>query len=203
MSSQVFICNLALANIAKPPISSISEGSVESTACLQFYDHTRKMLIESHPWSFAKYFQSMAENGTNLKADEWGYSYAKPAACLTLTEVRAGHGEATPNGVWMLEGGDYGLPYERENEIIYCDISPALAMYIRDVTDATKFSSGFIEAFAWHLAARLAMPLTRDPQVRSEAMKVAYQTEQTAKAHDANQDLNVYNFDSEFIVGRL
>ncbi|MBB3137819.1 hypothetical protein FHS26_005587 [Rhizobium pisi] len=50
--------------------------------------------------------------------------------------------------------------------MIYCNVSPAYLNFTERLIDPTKYPPLFVDALSWHLAVRLAMPLTRDPQVR-------------------------------------
>ena len=53
-----------------------------------------------------------------------------------------------------------------------------------------------------HLAVRLAMPLTRDPKIRSDAWQVASQMTGAAQMADANETRETSDHVSEFIEGR-
>ena len=48
------VCNMALAHIAKGRISNIDEQSELARQCKLFYEPTRKELLRSYTWGFAK-----------------------------------------------------------------------------------------------------------------------------------------------------
>lgn len=199
MSSVVFICNLALTNLAKPDIEDINEDSSEARACKQYYEHVRDMLLQAAPWRFAAKTVSLAEV-TNDKPGDWLHAYQRPTDCLKVRYIRPEYSE-TPS-TDTPPPGEYGYPYELEGQKLYCDLSPALLRYTYRLTDPTKYSPTFIEAFGWHLAVRLAMPLTRDPKVRADAYNVAVRMQASAEALDANEERHDSNHDSELVAGR-
>lgn len=186
MTSIVSICNLALSNIGKDNISSIDESGPEAKACRQFYDHVRDMLLQTYPWRWAGKTVSLAEV-TNDKPGAWGYAYQRPTDCLKVRYVRPQYSE-NDVGIGSPQTDAFGIMHEIEGQTIYTDISPAFLRYTYRVTDPTKFPPLFVEALAWHLAVRLAMPLTRDPSVRQQCFQVANGMQSTAQMSDANEE---------------
>jgi hypothetical protein len=75
--------------------------------------------------------------------------------------------------------------------------------YTSRLTDPTKYSPLFLETLSWHLAVRLAMPLTRDPKIRADAMALAQSTQAAAEQAEANQIRHTSaDFVSELIAVR-
>lgn len=192
MTSIVSICNLALSNIAKENINDLSEPTAEARACNQFYAHCRDTLLQSYPWKFASKTVSLGEVA-NDRDGEWSYAYARPTDCLKVRHVQ------DENGIFV---GQFGAPYGVEGQKIYCDLSPALLHYTFRLTDPTLFSPLFIEALSWHLAVRLAMPLTRDPKLRADAFQLAMQTQGAAEMADANEVRENSDHETEFVTER-
>ncbi|MDK2769916.1 MAG: hypothetical protein KYX69_19635 [Sphingomonas sp.] len=201
MSSVVFICNLALANLGKPGISDIAEPSAEATACRRFYDHTRDTLLQVYPWRFAGAKVALAQVA-NDRPGEWGYAYVKPTDCLKARWVEPVYSETNP----APQDGDAAAsvrhPHEIEGGRVYCDLSPAVLRYTRRLTDPTRFSPLFIDALAWHLAVRLAMPMTRDPKVRADAYQLAMRMQAMAEAADANETRHSSDHAGDILAGR-
>ena len=184
MSSEVFICNLALGNIAKPAINSIDGSEPEAIACKLFYRHTLRVLLQSYPWLGARSTKALA-GVTNTKPDRWLYDYAKPADHLkTLMVTDSAQAEYMPDDDGIVSGG---FAYAIEGAVIFCDVPEAYLIYTFDLEDTTQLSPLFEEAFGWHLAVRLAMPLTRDPKLRADAYQLAVKTTDLASAMDANE----------------
>ncbi|RJT42008.1 hypothetical protein D3227_04840 [Mesorhizobium waimense] len=201
MSSIVSICNLALSNLGKDNISALTDAGAEALACNQFYDHVRDTLLQVYPWSFAAKTASLAEVA-NDKVGSWGYAYRRPTDCLKVRYVRPAYTENQTSDLTAAKSDAFGFAHEIEGQTIYCDLSPAFLRYTYRLTDPTKYTPLFIEALSWHLAVRMAMPLTRDPKVRADAYQLAQATQNTASAADANEDRETSDHDSEFVTER-
>lgn len=199
MASVVSICNLALSNIGKDNISALSEATAEARACNQFYEHTRDLLLQGYPWRFAGKTASMAEL-TNDKPGAWGYAYRRPNDCLKPRWLRREYSTVDLCPQTLQE--EIANPYEIEGETVYCNLSPAFLRYTFKLVDPTKFSPLFVEALSWHLAVKLAMPLTRDPKVRADAFQLARQTQGTAETADANEVRETSDHDSDLVKAR-
>lgn len=186
MTSTVEICNLALSNIGKSNIVSLSEASAEARACNQFFGVTLRLLISSYPWRFSVKQASLAEIENN-RVGEWGYAYQVPIDCMSPIRIRE---EFTATPIIPSDVAAYLMPegnrYDVAGETIYCDLSPAVLIYSSDLTDTSKLPPLFVEALAWHLAVRLCMPLTRDPTIRKATFDMANRVLAQAQADDAN-----------------
>lgn len=201
MSSVVSICNLALSNLGKANIQALTDEGAEALACRQFYDITRDMLLQSYPWRFAGRTQSLAEV-QNDKPGAWAFAYRRPNDCLKVRWVRASYSALDAHGRFDERAECMSEPYEIEGQTIYCRLSPALLRYTVRLTDPTRFSPLFVDALAWHLSVRLAMPLTRDPKVRADAYQLARVMQGQAEAADANEVRESTDHTSEFVAGR-
>lgn len=200
MTSQVAICNLALSNLGKDNISSMTEASAEARLCNQFYDQTLRAILQGYPWMFARKTAAMAKI-TNDKGNRWLYAYQRPVDCLKVVRVVGTLGldylryddAATKAG-----GHDYTI----EGSVIYTGIDPAYLEYTQNFTDPTKFPPMFIDALSWALTVRLAMPLTRDPKQRADALQIARLMHDEAAAADANEVRNVSDTKAEWNEAR-
>lgn len=204
MTSVVSICNLALSNVGKDNIQALTDAGSEARACRQFYEHTRDTLLQAYPWSFAGKTQSMAEV-ENDQLGVWRYAYSRPGDCLKIRWLSHDPGSAISTTSGDAVGAiatPMGFPYEIEGGTIYCDLSPAFLHYTARIPDPTKFPPLFIDALSWHLAVRLAMPLTRDPKVRADAWQVAQQMTGAAQMADANEVRHSSDHDTEFVEVR-
>jgi hypothetical protein len=198
MSSVVSICNLALTNIGKDNITDLEEPSAEARACRQYYKHVRDVLLSAYPWRFAGRLQSLAEIA-NDRAGEWSHAYVRPVDCLKIRWIQPER-RARPSLAGALVHADH--PYDAGGRAIYCDLSPAFLHFTSSDIDTTNFTPTFAEALSWHLAVRLALPLTRDPKVRAEAYELAMQTQSAAAVVDANEVRETSDHQSEFVLER-
>lgn len=197
MTSVVAICNLALSNIGKQNIQALSDAGAEARACNQFYEHTRDLLLQSYPWAFAGKTRSLGAV-PNTKQGRWAHAYDRPNDCLKVRWVRPKYSVEDV----FTHHEEIANRYEIEGNTIYCNLSPAYLRYTFRLTDPTRFSPLFVDALSWHLAVRLAMPLTRDPKVRAEAAQVAYETAAVAREADANEVRESSDHDSEMVEAR-
>lgn len=174
-SSEVDICNLALANIGETAkITSIDppDGSAQASLCARFYPIARDSLIEMGSWSFSIKRKSLTAT-TNTRT-EWAYAYSVPSdvsGILTLT-MEGVLDDLAMNGVWspqkfvieLLPSGD---------RILYTNVEDAQIRYIAKITDTTLFTNTFNVALSWHLASMLAGPLIKGDVGAAEAKRCA------------------------------
>jgi hypothetical protein len=198
MASVVSICNLALSNIGKDNIQALTDAGAEARACSQFYEHTRDILLQGYPWRFAGATVSLAQMA-NDRIGQWSYAYARPSDCMKVRWLRPQYSENDPA---LSLQDELAIPYEIEGQTIYCNLSPAFLRYTSLQADPTKFPPLFIEALGWHLAVRLAMPLTRDPKVRAEAYQMATMATGQAQMMDANEARETSDHESVFAKAR-
>ena len=194
MASTVSICNLALGHLGADKIDALSEASSEARACNRFYGQTLDALLAAGPpWRFARHAAVLAEvTGTAADAGSlgrWAHAYALPVDLMRVRALRPSDGPLPADGSY---------PYELSGDRLYADVAPAVLHYIRRVDDPSKFPPLFVEALSWHLAARLAMPLTREPGQRQAAFQMALQTQAAAGAADANDEPAEGGFVSDY-----
>jgi len=198
MASKIFICNLALSNIGKDNISALTEPSAEARACNQYFDITRDMLLQAYPWGFAGKTMAMARI-ENDKPGQWSFAYARPPGCLKVRWVRPAYSEQDGK---LTREEEISFPHAVEGQAVYCDLSPAFLHYTFKLEDPSTYPPLFVDALAWHLAVRLAMPLTRDPKIRADAYQLASQMTGTAQMADANEERHSSDIESEFVEAR-
>ena len=199
MASDVTICNLALSNIGKDTINALTDAGAEARACSQFYTITLEMLLQSYPWRFAGRVVSLAEIA-NDRAGQWAHAYQRPSDCMKIRGVRAEYSEETGA---VARQDEITTPFEVEGSTIYCDLSPAVLRYTSNNLDQALFPPMFVDALSWHLAVRLAMPLTRDPKIRADAWQVAQQMTAAAQMADANEQRETSDIMSELVTVRF
>lgn len=159
MSSEVDICNLALAHLGdSATVASISpaESTAQAAHCARFYPIARDRLLALHPWGFATRRAALALLESEAATTPWSYTYAAPNQLLTMLAVLAD--DATEDGE--------SQPFERETkadgtEVVLTNQEDAVGRYTVLVTDTTKFSPLFVDCLAWLLASDLAGPIVK------------------------------------------
>ena len=166
MASVVQICNMALSHIgSEARVSSISppDGSVEAGYCSAFYDMARTELLEPGIWRFALARASLAQNASNASST-WLYAYALPPTCMAPRRVlRAGAGLTvfTQDNALYDPSDDDSAGFTVEGDVLYTNEPDAVLVYVRDVTDTTKFTPSFTSALSYLLASYLAGPIVK------------------------------------------
>lgn len=165
MSSEVDICNLALTHIrAQPDVISIDppEGGVKAEQCALYYATARRVVLRSHPWSFATTYRALGELDRD-PVKSWLYCFAVPFDCLRAIHV-------------FSEGSETPQPFERAvtsdgTQVIYCNVELPTLKYVRDIVDPTVFDAHFVMALSWYMASLLAMPISGDAGLADRAFK--------------------------------
>lgn len=190
MASVIEICNLALGNLGKEDISSLSEASNGARACKKWYDICVGSTLEAYPWRFARATQAMGQV-VNTMTDKWRYAYALPNEAIRLWDVVPDQTDTWDSSAYVdFEDLAKETPKPRafdiENGVVFCNLSPAYAKFIRKVTDPTKYTPLFIDALSWALSARIAIAMTGDPKMLSTAVQMAQQAIRLAASTHAN-----------------
>ena len=175
MSSDVDICNMAASHLGDDTvITSISppDGSVLAGHCARFYPIARREAIERGKYSWAKTRAELAEV-TNPSAI-WGYAYALPSNCikpLRVLDLASWHQFTVwpwPWSVPMVTPDEMVMFTERgtsnfdiENGVLLTHQPNAVLLYIRDVTDTTKFGPTMCSGLSYLLAGYLAGPVIK------------------------------------------
>jgi hypothetical protein len=202
MTSVVSICNLALSNIGKANISTLTEASAEARACNQFYEQTRDAFLQSFPWSVAGKTAALAEV-TNDKLGRWQRAYMLPTDCLKVRSIQPDP-VAPQREQSQLErlAADYANGFEIEGETLYTNLAPCFLVYTYRMTDPTKLTPLMVDALAWNLAVPLAMPLTRDPKIRADSKNIAQAASAEAAAADVPRSATSYDHGPSLVEAR-
>lgn len=202
MASVPQICNMALSHIGgRATVASITppDGSVEAGLCATFYDTARAEMIEPGSWRFTLARATLALLATNPSA-VWTFAYAMPSNCMAPKRVlRAGTGMTVFNqdtAAYTLNDAD-SADFEVEGDVLYSNEPDAVLVYVRDVTDTTKFTPTFTSALSYLLASYLAGPILKGNEgsrvgdaMRERAMALS----DIAAAASANASSAVHTF---------
>lgn len=222
MASKVEICNLALANIRAQSINDINEASIQAQMCKLKYDFVLDFMLRDVPWNFAKKQIPLALLTDDLFS--WVYAYQYPSDCLRVRRLMSTVNQVTEtepgfvyrpeyynnNPLDYLSSNTVRIPYEiinsSDNLVLGANDADLWIEYTVKVIDPNKYDSQFIMAFAWYLAAEIAMPIiggeNGDAQ-RRNALQMYARTVSEATALNANErDENPVALESDFILTR-
>jgi hypothetical protein len=148
MASEVEIASMALRKLGAEGITAFDDGTPRSDLCRDFYPDIRDATLRAYPWNCALTQKLLA---ADVAAPLFGYSYKfqLPALpyCLRVLKI-----EDEP---------DFNI----KGRYIHCDESSITIEYIARITDPGLFDSLLKEAIEARLAAELAWPITRTPEL--------------------------------------
>lgn len=148
MSSEVDICSKALNKLGAERITSFDDHTDRSDLCRDFYPSVRDAVLRAYPWNCAIEQQALVHD---FVSPLFGYSYkfALPVIpyCLRVLKIE--------------DDPDFNI----KGRYIYCDESSIKIEFISRITDPGKFDSLLVEAIEARLAADLAYPITRTPEI--------------------------------------
>lgn len=189
--NDVTIANMALARIgARAKLQSLSEPTNEASTCKLQYDTVRQEVLEAHDWWFARRMATLALI-PNAEVAGWSFAYQIPSDVLAI------------RGILPTNHRDVILKYDLAAETIYCDVEEATLIYTIDVTDVSKMSPAFREAFAWKLGFGICGPLGL-PVGRQQNAYLEYDKAMSrAAATVHNQEVNDINrADPDWLTAR-
>lgn len=138
MADKVTIVNRALSLLGAEPITNLTDNTPEAQIANRFYDESRKSILSECLWNFATKRVLLNESTDTVAwiLDEMNYLYQLPSDVIRIFETNQ------PEATWRVE-----------QQYIVSDSSDLGIKYVYDLTDTTKFSSSFVDAFADKLAA--------------------------------------------------
>lgn len=146
--TQVQIVNMALGMVGDYYISSMTEGTKQSTYAGIFWENTRDNLLRSYPWNFAIERASLARLAS-VPVWQYDYKYQLPNDCLKVLDV-------SPNGDFDIS---QTLDYRIEGRTVVTNETSVYIKYVKQVTDTSLFPPSFSKALSCDLALLFAEPL--------------------------------------------
>lgn len=195
-TSEVDICNLALANIGETAkVTSIDppDGSAQASLCATFYPLARDSLLQMGYWSFA--IKRKALTAVDNPRTEWEYAYSVPSDASGIIAVMP----PDASNDYIEYGMDVPQKFVIETDIngkriLYTNQKDAHARYNAKIVDTTLFSTIFTIALSWHLASMLAGPIIKGDVGAAESKRcaqVASAYMMQAKTHDTTTQAEI------------
>lgn len=191
MAVSITVCNLALGELRAQPIVDISEDTIEARECARYYPQCLKVLLEHHEWSLANRQATLAALTTNDRDTEWLYAYTLPTDCAKPLRL------VTPLGI--TPGERYYWPFDYpapsdwwqmwivEGRTLYSQIPDVVLEYSANDIDEASMSALFVDALAYSLASRLAIPIRDSRDTKVSMLQQAEIATQRAVAEDRNR----------------
>lgn len=218
MSTEVEICNDALANIRAQSINSLTETSREAQLCKLKYPLIRDRVLREINWGFAtKYIAlTLLQNVTPAR---WLYAYDYPNDALKIQNVMVE--QALKNNSYSAlkyresyepdyVEPDYSVPYMKTNIddkiIIACDSENVIAQYTSRVRNVELFDPIFKMMLGYGLAAELVIPVFghgKGKSVREDMLRAYNDLRLNAIKEDDEESNQLSLRPTEFETGRM
>jgi hypothetical protein len=170
MPSQVEICNLALVELGDEIIMSMTEDTKAARVMSILWEPSVKEVLADHTWGFARERAILPLLSTS-PLHGFDYAYQLPSDYIRMVYM----GEPDDEYIWQIEG-----------DKLLTDEDTAEVIYIKYISDTTKFSSKFVTALSMLLTARAANTLAgMDTTKKGEALKVYDKTLLDAETVDS------------------
>ncbi len=203
MATQVAIYNLVLTRCGvTQPVTAVDEDSTGAQQCTAVYEICRDEVLRAFPWEFAAVRAALAliEEDPN---DDWAYSYAWPADCITPRMIPGGARGTSQPFVRGYTPGAEGPPAVPAVRHILTDVADAELIYTARVTDPTLFNADFVSALAWRMAMDVSIGMSRAPSFYQTAERNYPAVLARAKANAANETKSDPPDDENYITERL
>jgi len=177
---KVKICNMALANIGSTPVANINGMDPKSIALRNHYDAARIEALAAAPWSCATKWKTGVQVPSPMPP--WSFAYSYPADALRVHEIqRTTANERT--AAFKVTRNASGIGKQ-----INTNRDEAVFVYSVDTENPAEFDLDFVDALAWLLASKIAMPITKNQKLQDGAFQKWTMLKAIASAADANQD---------------
>lgn len=157
-------------------VGEIYEGSRASRVAVEVYGPARDGLLQSQDWDFALREAPLIPVVGGTKILGFTMEYAYPADALRICSVHAAIPSPNfdPQPVRFKTGNDGSLGTAAK--VIFTSTTPALAVYIAQITDPLTWNAAFTQAFVDVLARIFAFALKDDINLARTRAGIADQT---------------------------
>lgn len=166
MASSVEICNMALGELGVSEIQALGEDTPQGKKCELYYDRVIKEVLRTHEWSFATVNTTLRHHVEKPPPD-WIYKFEFPADCERVIKLFSGDDSDEIPAEYELQ-----LLDDKSGVVLLCDSNDIALRYVTSDIPSAMFDSGFLDAVVWRLAEKLAVPLTRKADLRSNALQM-------------------------------
>lgn len=198
MAGDLDICNLALSHIGKEQIQAMDQKGAAAEQCRLHFTPALHAALASFDWSFARMVKTLPALSGYTFSYPYAYAFTLPADCLRVRDIEP----ISPHEPRDQRRFKIGRNPLGDGRVIYTVRAAPVFVYTTSNIDLASIDDQFVECFSYHLAAKLAMPLTRDLKIRAEMMKWAINLTGQAQAASANEGDTTPQQDPDWIVAR-
>ena len=175
MASKVEICNQALLKLGQPAIMSINDDSPRARQCFQEFESALGATLRSYPWPFAIVRKELVRK-QDKPVFGFSYYYELPEDVARLIEIFSG-----------------GQKYKIEGRSIATNAEYVAIRYVSKNVPVEQLDEQTVDVVALNLAARLAIVITENPQLKdmlyAEMMQALAQARNTWAVEDYPQEV--------------
>ena len=144
MADKVTIVNRALSLLGAEPITNLTEDTPEANIANRMYDEARRSILSETLWNFAKkrVLLNQTVESPAWQLDQVRFVYQLPSDIIRI------FGISDRNATWLIE-----------QDRLLTNVNEIGIIYVFNITDTSKFSSSFTDAFADKLAADMCYPI--------------------------------------------
>ena len=176
MTTQVDICNKALANVNESPIATFNEASNEADICRLHYVDCKRYILSEKEWQFAAAIRTLLPKTPTLSTDDlvgWKYAYDYPSP--DVLKINSIFTDGNYNGIdYVISTRPTGFTPIPNYPLIFTNAKNAKAKVTIDFDTIHILHPQFIEAFTWRLTALISVPLVgidRGRLIQRDAMQ--------------------------------
>lgn len=197
MAGIIEIYNMALANIGQgETVASLEERSVARLKCSLFYESCRDTVLADFPWPFATRYQALADLGSPPR--NWLYRYQYPSDCLRALYLAVEGLRLPPEELQP----PFEVAWAEAGQVLLTDQAEAELAYVVRIEEAVRFPPMFVDALAWRLASKIAMPMTVSANIAANAAAMYTAAIQNAWAGALNESKADQMPEPEYIRAR-
>lgn len=185
MATELNIKNRALVLCGELRIAGLTEDSVNARLLNEIYPDCRRFVLEQHSWRFAREQLELAQLTTSPEG--YDNAFELPGDLIKIVDFNNEDPEFRQQ-----------LSYEEVGEELHTNEDQAKITYVKDVTKAGLFSSGFVETLALYLAITIAFSRTKS-QTLMDRLEARYdKTLAKAKRSDSGKGIRPRPADISF-----
>jgi hypothetical protein len=205
-ASDAEICNIALQRVGVTlTIDTLGQRVKEAIVCNLIYATTREKVLTDGHWPFARKYQPL--NLSGVAPLKWKYRYVYPNDCLAVRGIFPDLGAGVDPAIVREYARQHRTPFEivlddNDDMTICTDLADASIEFTRNVTNPARLDAQFVSAFAWAIAAEIALPLSRDVKYMQNALSMYDREIGQAMAKALNEEGRQEDPESEFVRER-
>jgi hypothetical protein len=196
MVAVVDIYNMALSRLGtKSTVAATTENSVEAEQLSIHYANARDCVLAGYDWGFARRSLTLARR-TETAPTGWSYLYSYPTNCARF------RGIGNPLSFPVIPFKILSIEDSGGNDVkaIAINLTSAEGWFTKIITNTELFDPMFVNALAWELASRVALPITQKESIWQRCVQMATATIPMAAAVNGNEGTDSVNeFDPDFM----